>query len=192
MNLFPVQKINGKSHNDIGFHGSEIKTPHLDKLATEEGIRLENYYVQPICTPSRSQLLSGRYQIHTGLQHSLIWRGMASLVAYFHSIISFYFDAKLMESGLPASDELLPESLKKCGYETLAVGKWHLGYAKSAQTPWGRGFDKFTGYLGGSEDYYAKTMCQSLPCEKCKSIKEHKKSCGVDYTTEGLGSTKLL
>ena len=45
--------------NDIGYHGSEIKTPNLDKLAGN-GVKLENYYVQPICTPSRSQLLSGK------------------------------------------------------------------------------------------------------------------------------------
>jgi arylsulfatase B/arylsulfatase I/J len=49
-------------YNDIGYHGSEIKTPNLDKLAGE-GIKLENYYVQPICTPTRSQLMSGRYQV---------------------------------------------------------------------------------------------------------------------------------
>ena len=67
-----------------------------------------------------------------------------------------------MPSGLPADSELLPESLSKCGYETMAIGKWHLGYAKSSQTPWGRGFDRFTGYLGGSEDYYKKTASQSL------------------------------
>ena len=48
--------------NDIGYHGSEIKTPTLDSLAGE-GVKLENYYVQPICTPTRSQLLSGRYQV---------------------------------------------------------------------------------------------------------------------------------
>jgi hypothetical protein len=48
--------------NDIGYHGSEIKTPNLDKLAMS-GLRLENYYVQPICTPTRSQLLTGRYQV---------------------------------------------------------------------------------------------------------------------------------
>ena len=48
--------------HDVGYHGSEIKTPALDKLAAE-GVKLENYYVQPICTPSRSQLLSGRYQV---------------------------------------------------------------------------------------------------------------------------------
>ena len=51
--------------NDIGYHGSEIKTPQMDQLSSE-GIRLQNYYVQPICTPSRSQLMSGKYQIHTG------------------------------------------------------------------------------------------------------------------------------
>ena len=45
-----------------GYHGSEIKTPNLDTLAAE-GVKLENYYVQPICTPSRSQLMSGRYQV---------------------------------------------------------------------------------------------------------------------------------
>lgn len=44
--------------NDIGYHGSEIHTPNLDRLAAG-GVKLENYYVQPICTPSRSQLLSG-------------------------------------------------------------------------------------------------------------------------------------
>ena len=48
--------------NDIGYHGSEIRTPNLDKLAAQ-GVRLENYYVQPICTPTRSQLMSGRYQV---------------------------------------------------------------------------------------------------------------------------------
>lgn len=44
---------------DVGYHGSEIKTPTLDKLAAE-GVKLENYYVQPICTPSRSQLITGK------------------------------------------------------------------------------------------------------------------------------------
>jgi hypothetical protein len=47
--------------HDIGYHGSKIRTPNLDRLATT-GVRLENYYVQPICTPTRSQLMSGRYQ----------------------------------------------------------------------------------------------------------------------------------
>ena len=48
--------------NDIGYHGSEIETPTLDALAAE-GVKLENYYVQQVCTPTRSQLMTGRYQV---------------------------------------------------------------------------------------------------------------------------------
>ena len=81
--------------NDIGYHGSEIKTPNLDELAAE-GVKLENYYVQPICTPSRSQLLSGRYQIHTGLQHSVIWPAQPN--------------------GLPLEIPTLADKLKEVGY----------------------------------------------------------------------------
>ena len=52
--------------SDVGFHGSKINTPNMDKLAAE-GVILDNYYVQPICSPTRSALLSGRYPIHTGV-----------------------------------------------------------------------------------------------------------------------------
>ena len=48
--------------HDVGYHGSQIQTPTLDKLAVD-GVKLENYYVQPICSPTRSQLMSGRYQV---------------------------------------------------------------------------------------------------------------------------------
>ena len=51
--------------SDVGFHGSAIKTPNIDKLA-REGVILDNYYVQPLCTPTRSALMTGRYPIHTG------------------------------------------------------------------------------------------------------------------------------
>ena len=51
--------------SDVGFHGSKIQTPNIDKLAAE-GVVLDNYYVLPICTPTRSALMSGRYPIHTG------------------------------------------------------------------------------------------------------------------------------
>lgn len=51
--------VDDQGYGDIGYHGSDIKTPALDQLATE-GVKLENYYVQPICSPSRSQLMTGR------------------------------------------------------------------------------------------------------------------------------------
>lgn len=51
--------------SDVGFHGSKIQTPNIDKLASD-GVILDNYYVLPICTPTRSALLTGMYPIHTG------------------------------------------------------------------------------------------------------------------------------
>ena len=58
--------------SDVGFHGSKINTPNMDKLAAE-GVILDNYYVQPICSPTRSALLSGRYPIHTGVLNKAVF-----------------------------------------------------------------------------------------------------------------------
>ncbi|XP_067935201.1 arylsulfatase B-like [Watersipora subatra] len=121
--------------NDIGYHRSEIFTPNLDQMASD-GVKLENYYVQPICTPTRSQLLSGRYQIHTGLQHGIL--------------------TKCSQKGLPLDHPTVADKLKESGYKTHMVGKWHIGQSSIEYTPTRRGFDTFLGYLGGYEDYYSR------------------------------------
>ena len=122
--------------NDVGYHNPRIKTPNLDNLAAD-GVRLENYYVQPICTPTRSQLFSGRYQIHTGLQHGIIWPSQAN--------------------ALPKNETTIASKLKQSGYSTHMVGKWHIGFYKREFIPTQRSVDSFFGYLTGGEDYYIRT-----------------------------------
>jgi len=123
--------------NDVGFHGSnQIPTPNIDSLAYS-GIILQNYYVDPICTPSRSALMTGKHPIHTGLQSNVL----IGAAPY----------------GLPTNIQTLPEYLNSLNYQSHAVGKWHLGSHTSRVTPTSRGFLSHTGYWTGHEDYFDHT-----------------------------------
>jgi arylsulfatase A-like enzyme len=118
---------------DCGFNGGQqIKTPNIDRLA-KAGAILEHHYVQPVCSPTRSTLLTGRYPTRTGV----------------YSIVSPH-----AAWGLPLAERTLADALKQAGYSTEIVGKWHLGEFKPAYLPLARGFDHHYGHYFGMLDYF--------------------------------------
>src|SRR5687767_4443154 len=120
-------------YTDVGFHGSEIKTPSIDRLAAG-GARLEAFYVQPVCSPTRAALMTGRYPMRHGLQVGVV-RPWAKY-------------------GLPLGERTLAEALRSAGYRTAIVGKWHLGHFEPAYLPTRRGFDHQYGHYNGALDYW--------------------------------------
>lgn len=153
---------------DVGFHGSDIKTPNLDRLA-ETGVRLERQYAHPWCTPSRAALLTGRYPFRYGFQTLVI----PSAGTY----------------GLATDEWLLPQSLKEVGYETAIVGKWHLGHADRKYWPRQRGFDYQYGPILGEIDYFTHSAHDTVDWYRNNELIEEE---GYVTTLLGQDAVKLI
>ncbi len=113
---------------DVAFHGGNAPTPHLDKLAAE-GVELTQHYVAPVCSPTRTGLLTGRCWSRFGVTNPTNSRA------------------------LPWDTVTLPRALKTVGYDTAITGKWHLG-SKPEWGPNHYGFDHSYGSLAGGVGPY--------------------------------------
>ncbi|RIH64358.1 arylsulfatase [Mariniphaga sediminis] len=113
--------------SDVGYHGSVVKTPHIDKLAAT-GIRLEQHYVMPTCTPTRVSLMTGKYPSRYGI-----------VAPDYGEVIDL-------------GDPTLASVLKENGYFTAIAGKWHMG--SPPYTPLKYGFQSSYGYFDGQIDPY--------------------------------------
>jgi len=135
-------------YGDLGCYGCpDTQTPVLDRLAVQ-GVRFTNYYANaPECTPTRTALMTGRYQQRVGGLECAIGTGN----------VGRYDDAiRLAENhdlGLPPRQNVLVRGLKRAGYTVVGFGKWHLGYEPKFG-PLHHGFDYFFGPAGGGVDYY--------------------------------------
>lgn len=126
---------------DVGYHGSEIRTPTLDELAAR-GVRLNQFYALQTCTPSRAALLTGRFPMRFGLQVGIVW--------------------KESEYGLLPEERTLAEALGEAGYETAICGKWHLGHHDPAMRPGGQGFEHQYGSYLASGGYFDRMRKREL------------------------------
>jgi len=125
--------VDDLGYADVGFNGSkEIRTPNIDRLAREGSI-LGSYYVQPVCSPTRAALLTGRYATHTGV-YNVVRPGAPW--------------------GLPLAERTLPQALREAGYTTAICGKWHLGEFRPEYRPTRRGFDHQYGHMFGALNYF--------------------------------------
>lgn len=122
---------------DVGYHGSEIRTPNIDRLAGE-GVHFHRHYVMPTCTPTRVGLISGRYPSRFGVTSP----------AY----------GKIFEDDTIT----LAQALRDSGYATSIVGKWHMG-SPPDHTPLKYGFDTSYGYFHGQIDPYTHHYKTGVP-----------------------------
>ncbi|QNN22098.1 sulfatase-like hydrolase/transferase [Planctomycetales bacterium ZRK34] len=135
-------------YGDLACYGrQDIKTPNLDRLA-RQGVRFTNHYANgPECSPTRTALLTGRYQQWVGGLECAIGTGN----------VGRYDDAiRLREThdlGLPTEEQTIVRLLKDAGYATAITGKWHLGYEPKF-APNLHGFDYTFYCIGGGMDYF--------------------------------------
>lgn len=125
--------VDDMGYADCGFNGGkDFRTPNIDKLAMQ-GAVLKSFYVQPLCSPTRAALLSGRYPTRTGV-YNVVTPGATW--------------------GLPLDERTLPQALSEAGYTTAICGKWHLGEFRVEYRPSHRGFQHQYGHMMGNLDYF--------------------------------------
>lgn len=130
--------IDDLGYGDIGCYGNkQVKTPHIDKLATEGMLFTDFHSNGPMCTPTRAALLTGMYQNRLG---SMFERPLSGKTQY--------------DKGLPIEAVTIAEVLKDAGYATGMFGKWHLGYQEPF-LPTSQGFDTFVGLAAGDGDHHS-------------------------------------
>ena len=129
-----------QGYGDVGFNGcKDIPTPNIDRIATN-GVKFTNGYVTyAVCGPSRAGLITGRYQDRFGFCRNPL------------------FAPKDVNMGLPLTEQTIAEELKGADYQTMAIGKWHLG-AHEQLRPLNRGFDEFFGFLTGGHNYFPEDL----------------------------------
>ncbi|MFC1737222.1 sulfatase-like hydrolase/transferase [Candidatus Hydrogenedentota bacterium] len=164
--------IDDLGYADVGCYGSrDLLTPNIDKLAMEGARFTDGYVTASICSPSRAGLLTGRYQQRFGHEANT---GSASKTK-----------EELANVGLPLTETTLADALKREGYATAAIGKWHLGIAHKFH-PLERGFDEFFGFLQGAHSYLKSVSKPGGPLYRNREAWEEKEYLTSAFSREAV------
>jgi arylsulfatase A-like enzyme len=153
---------------DVSCYGRrDFTTPNIDRIAARGMRFLQGYANSAVCSATRVALITGRYQyrLRLGLEEPL---------------------AGNPEVGLPPEHPTLPSLLKRAGYGTSLIGKWHLG-ALPKFGPLKSGYDQFFGFRGGAVDYYSHVDPRQKPDLWDQDVEVHQ----VGYLTDQLGARAL-
>ncbi len=140
--------------DDLGFstidcYGGLVETPNIDSLA-EKGVRFNQFCNTARSCPSRAMLLTGLYPQEAGMGFMAAKRTKKDERLKVNAKVRPYAYQGYLGENIPT----LPEMMKSAGYSTYMSGKWHVGSSDTATWPLQRGFDRFYGFLGGTQDYY--------------------------------------
>ena len=154
---------------DLGCQGSkDVPTPNIDSIA-RNGVRCTNGYVScPVCSPTRAGLMTGRYQQRFG--HEFNPGPPAKAEPNF---------------GLPLSQTTIADMMRRLGYRTGLIGKWHLGYTAKYH-PLERGFDEYFGFLGGAHSYIDAKADSANPILRGTKPVEEKEYLTDAFTREAV------
>lgn len=144
--------------NDVSYHGSVIRTPNIDGIA-RKGVELDRFYAEPLCSPTRAGLMTGRHPLRLGIGCTVItpWR----------------------THGMPADERMIPEVLADAGYKRRGCfGKWHLGHSHVRHHPLSRGFTHYYGCYNGAIDYFTHIREKELDWHR-----NHRPAREAGYTT---------
>ena len=153
--------------DDMGFNelscygGKHVQTPNIDSIAAG-GVRFTQGYVSaPLCSPSRAALMTGRYPTRFGHENNSMAPG-----------------------GLPLTETTLANRMKALGYDTCAVGKWHLGRLPD-RLPMARGFDEYYGVMGNPGTYFTPGLIDSRVSPDLKTVDDPNY-----YTTDAFAARR--
>ena len=156
LNLLAVDKPNvviiltdDLGWGDVSYHGGYIPTPNIDQLA-EDGMELNRFYSNPVCSPTRASLLTG-------------------LHIFNHGVVRPFMNPAAEQTGMPPELKIMPQYFNEAGYQTALSGKWHLGTAKEEFWPTNRGFETSYGHMTGGIGYFDHTAAGRLDWHRNES-----------------------